>query len=60
MEINGIAHVFVTAGDFERSRAFYRRLLPELGMRPVLDTDETLYYVGGRTAFGVHPPCSRP
>jgi catechol 2,3-dioxygenase-like lactoylglutathione lyase family enzyme len=27
MEVNGIAHVFLTASNFERSRAFYRKLL---------------------------------
>ena len=37
MEINGIAHVFVTANDFDRSRAFYEKLLPFLGLKPVLD-----------------------
>lgn len=39
MEINGIAHLFVTAGDFEVSREFYRKLLSFLGLTPVLDTD---------------------
>ena len=53
IEINGIAHVFVTASDFARSREFYRRLLPELGMNPVMDGDGWFYCVGGRTAFGV-------
>ena len=52
-EINGIAHLFVTAGDFARSRAFYAKLLPWLGMKPVLDGEGFFYCVGGRTAFGV-------
>ena len=56
MEINGIAHVFVTAGDFARSREFYARLLPQLGMKPVLDGDGFYYCVGGRTAVGVRAP----
>jgi len=56
MEINGIAHLFVTAGDFARSRDFYARLLPQLGMKPVLDGDGFFYCVGGRTAFGVRAP----
>ena len=56
MEINGIAHLFVTAGDFARSREFYGKLLPELGMKPVLDGDGFFYCVGGRTAFGVRAP----
>ncbi|MBI5506792.1 MAG: VOC family protein [Deltaproteobacteria bacterium] len=53
MEINGIAHMFVTASDFARSREFYARLLAFLGMKPVIDGDGFYYCVGGRTAFGV-------
>ena len=56
MEINGIAHLFVTAGDFARSREFYSKLLPHLGMKPVLDGEGFYYCVGGRTAFGVRAP----
>lgn len=56
MEINGVAHTFVTAGDFARSRAFYAQLLPFLGMKPVLDGEGFYYCVGGRTAFGVRAP----
>jgi hypothetical protein len=26
MEINGIAHIFLTASNYQRSRAFYRKL----------------------------------
>jgi len=25
MEINGVAHIFVTAGDFEKAKAFYMK-----------------------------------
>ena len=53
MEINGVAHTMVTAGDFARSREFYSKLLPYLGLKPVLDGDGFYYCVGGRTAFGV-------
>lgn len=53
MEINGIAHTFVTVGDFARAREFYAKLLPFLGMKPVLDGDGFYYCVGGRTAFGL-------
>ena len=38
MEINGVAHTFITAGDFEASVAFYRRLLPFLGMQIVAES----------------------
>lgn len=60
MEINGVAHIFITAGDFERARTFYRQLLPFLGLSCVADTPLTYYCVGGRTGFGVHaPPAGR-
>lgn len=55
MEINGIAHVFLTVTDIATSREFYRRLLPFLGMKPVLDTTDVYYCVGGRTALGLRP-----
>jgi catechol 2,3-dioxygenase-like lactoylglutathione lyase family enzyme len=53
IEINGMAHVNVSAGDFSAARAFYARLLPFLGMKPVIDGDGYYYCVGGRTAFAV-------
>jgi catechol 2,3-dioxygenase-like lactoylglutathione lyase family enzyme len=56
MEINGMAHVILTASNFERSRDFYRKLLPFLGLTPVIDTDSYYYCVGGRTALGISAP----
>jgi catechol 2,3-dioxygenase-like lactoylglutathione lyase family enzyme len=53
MEINGIAHTMLTVSDFDGCKAFYAKLLPFLGLRPVFDTDGFLYCVGGRTAFGI-------
>jgi len=55
MEINGVAHVFLTVGDFTACRPFYDRLLAFLGLTKVIDADQMLYYVGGRTAVGVVP-----
>ncbi|HEY2356484.1 MAG TPA: VOC family protein [Phenylobacterium sp.] len=56
MEINGVAHTFITASDFEASVAFYRQLLPFLGLRVVGDTPDMFYCVGGRTGFGINRP----
>ena len=56
MEINGVAHTFITAGNFAAARAFYAQLLPFLGLTVVADTDNTFYCVGGRTGFGIHAP----
>jgi catechol 2,3-dioxygenase-like lactoylglutathione lyase family enzyme len=54
MEINGIAHVYLSVRNFEACAAFYRRLLPFIGLtRIVHDDSNTLYCIGGRTGFGL-------
>jgi len=53
IEINGMAHVILTVGDFERARAFYCELLPFLGLKKVYDGNNFVYHVGGRTALGI-------
>ncbi|HVA78619.1 MAG TPA: VOC family protein [Candidatus Binataceae bacterium] len=53
MEINGIAHLMLTVSNFERCKPFYAKLLPYLGLKPVMDNDQILYCVGGRTAIGI-------
>ncbi len=55
MKINGIAHIVLTVADFDACRSFYSRLLPFLGLTPVIDTDVFYYCVGGRTAVGIEP-----
>ena len=55
VEINGIAHLFLTVSRFEQARNFYRELLTFMGMVPVIDADQMLYCVGGRTAVGIEP-----
>lgn len=52
-DLNGVAHVILTAGDFGRSTAFWRAMLGYLGLKIVLDSDYMLYGVGGRTAIGI-------
>ena len=53
MEINGIAHVQLTVNDFVACRAFYGKLLPFLGLTPVMDFDGFFYCVGGRTGVAI-------
>ena len=50
MEINGVAHTFITASNFEASVAFYRQLLPFLGIRwsPETPTPSTASSRGGQ------------
>lgn len=56
MEINGIAHIQITAGRYDVARAFYGKLLPFLGLRQVLDNDYGFYCVGGRTGVLISKP----
>jgi len=53
MEINGIAHTVLTVSDWETCKPFYAKMLTFLGLRCVFDIDGFIYYVGGRTAFGI-------
>jgi len=54
--MDGIAHVFLTASNFQRSREFYRKLLPFLGLKPMIDSDGVYYAVGGRTGIAIRAP----
>ena len=53
--INGMAHVILTVSRFEAARDFYRKLLPQFGMKPVFDGNRLFYCVGSRTAIGIQP-----
>ena len=55
IDINGMAHVVLTVSDYSRARAFYARLLPAFGMKPVFDGPKFTYFVGARTAIGIEP-----
>ena len=55
MEINGIAHVILTVGNFAACRPFYQKLMNFFGLQTVLDAETFLYCVGGRTAIGIMP-----
>ena len=55
-DLNGVAHVILTAGDFARSTAFWREAIAYLGLKKVLDSEHMLYGVGGRTAIGIRTP----
>ena len=53
--INGVAHIFLTCSRFEECRKFYREILTFMGLVPVIDVEQMLYCVGGRTAVGIEP-----
>ena len=52
IDINGIAHIQLSVSDFQRSRAFYYKLLHEtFGMTVQYDDDQSFYCIGGRTGI---------
>jgi catechol 2,3-dioxygenase-like lactoylglutathione lyase family enzyme len=55
MEINGIAHIQLTVSNFAAARAFYGRLLPFLGLTPIMDVEQFYYCIGARTGVAISP-----
>lgn len=53
MQLNGIAHVYVTVKDFQRCLPFYEKLLAFFEMRCLVKTDTLFYCVGSRTGIGI-------
>lgn len=47
--------LFTRRSRFDLARAFYAKLLPALGMKPVFDGEQFFYCVGERTAIGIEP-----
>jgi catechol 2,3-dioxygenase-like lactoylglutathione lyase family enzyme len=55
MEINGMAHVMLTVGNYEACLPFYEKLLPFLGLTFVVrKTASQFYCIGGRAGIGIH------
>jgi len=53
IDINGIAHLYITVQDMGVCRPFYERLLGLFGMTCLVDTPELYYCIGGRTGIGI-------
>ena len=53
MQLNGIAHVYLTVQDFEASLPFYEKLLAFFDMKCLIRTKTLFYCVGSRTGIGI-------
>ena len=53
IEVNGMAHVFLTVSSFETAVKFYGQVLPFLGLQQVHEGEDMAYWVGGKTALGL-------
>jgi len=53
MQLNGIAHVYLTVKDFAACLPFYEQLLDFFEMQCLVKTDQLYYCVGSRTGVGI-------
>ena len=53
IDINGIAHVYITVADVSLAKPFYEKLLGAFGMQCLVDTEGLYYCVGARTGVGI-------
>ena len=53
MQLNGIAHLYLTVKDFRRCLPFYEKLLGFFEMQCLVKTDTLFYCVGSRTGIGI-------
>ena len=51
LDINGIAHIALSIKDMNKSKPFYKELLPFLGLKLVHEGKESCYHVGSRTGI---------
>ncbi len=47
--VNGIAHIVLSVKDLNKSKIFYKNILPFLGLKLIQESEKSLYYVGART-----------
>jgi catechol 2,3-dioxygenase-like lactoylglutathione lyase family enzyme len=53
MQLNGMAHVYLTVSDFDACLPFYEKLLGFFEMKCLVQTDVLYYCVGSRTGVGI-------
>ena len=53
MQLNGIAHVYLTVKDFAACLPFYEQLLDFFEMQCLVKTNQLYYCVGSRTGVGI-------
>ena len=53
IDINGIAHIYITVQEFAIAKPFYEKMLGAMGMQCLVDTEVLYYCVGARTGIGI-------
>ena len=55
IQLNGVSHVMLTVGKYDKAKEFYSRLMPALGLECAYDDSDMCLFIGGRTAIGIRP-----
>ena len=59
MQLNGIAHIYLTVSDFDACLSFYEKLLEFFEMQCLVKTDVLYCCAGGRTGLGIRRAAAR-
>ena len=51
LDINGIAHIALSVRNISKSKSFYKKLMPFLGLKLVHESKKSIYHVGARTGI---------
>ena len=51
ISINGIAHIALSIKNLNKSKSFYKQLMPFLGLNIVHESKRSIYFIGGRTGI---------
>jgi catechol 2,3-dioxygenase-like lactoylglutathione lyase family enzyme len=55
IRIDGIDHLVIRVGDYEKSKAFYGRLFEFLGFKLLDESDDAIGWTNGKTRFWIGP-----
>ena len=55
INLNGVSHVMLTVGQYDKAREFYSRLMPALGLECAYAGSDMCLFVGGRIGIGIQP-----
>ena len=55
VNVNGMAHIQLNVSNMRRSAPFYKKLLNAMSLQTIVDSNDYLYCVGGRTGLAISP-----
>ena len=55
VRVVGVDHISIRVGDYEKSKAFYGKLLPFLGLKLLDEYQDAIGWTNGKTRFWIGP-----